>query len=203
MFDDSLRKIALSNQALLEEAEEKFDRSYWTFMDSVAPFDYKDPKFWNFVAKLSERCVKGQSVESACHNTFCYWPDEDITDALRSVVTIDKIKGELYEPLFGVTTDKGDDGYGDLLDAFFLAGPTLVNEALAGTYTVGDEDELKKRVLDQCGAKIVDIIWNGENYFHMCLEKPAKVWLGSAVLPKEEVKELKEPTEGKFWHETF
>ena len=201
MFDELLKENALECQKNLREAEEIFDKSFWAFMGSVVPFDYQDPILWRFVAKLVERCEKDPSVESACHNAFCYFPTGKITDAIRAVVTIAKIKEDLYEPMADFIHDRGDDGFGDLMDAFFLAGPNIVDQVLSGEFSDGDYNKVYKLTADQCSPKITAMIWNGENYFEMNLEKPAKNFFRDAQIPEVPLVITEVHKHGEHWYD--
>ena len=204
MFNEILKAEAENLQTQVDEAKEAFDKTFWAFMNSVVPFDYQDPILWKFVSKLVSRCEEDRSVESACHNTFCYWERDGntMTDALRAVATIEKIKGKLYKPMGEFIHDRGDDGFGDLMDSFFLAGPSIVGQILDGLFCDGDYEEVYRLTTKQCSPKIVNLIWDGENYFGMSLEKASKTFFRNAEIYKEE-KKTYNVEEGENWYDKF
>lgn len=92
-------------------------------------------------------------------------------EAVQFARTWEEVKGPLYDKLFNIIEGKGDDSYGDLLDALPLAGQKFYERCLAGKfYNCDDFIELLKAEDD----KLFDTIYEGENYFEMFLEEEAK-----------------------------
>jgi hypothetical protein len=70
--------------------------------------------------------------------------------------------------------DRGDDAYGDLLDALPLAGREVIHEALASEYD--NQEQFDAAVFVGCdGSKqLAKLILHGENYVAMALADAAQ-----------------------------
>ena len=114
-------------------------------------------------------------------------------EALRFAKTWGEYKSSLYKPLFEVVEDKGDDGYGDLLDSLVLAGETVHNACHDHDY--GDNEEFREAVKDtleqvvdtqmnkadderraKVKKRLVSFVIDGENYFEMRFSDIAQSW---------------------------
>jgi len=103
-------------------------------------------------------------------------------DAIRFVKTIQE-SGIFMSPiLFDVVDDKGDDGYGDLLDSICLAGREVYQKIMCGAYQVGDYDKLKSDVRSAVGVELAQFILNGENYIAMFTTDKVKEFFYSWVV---------------------
>lgn len=83
-------------------------------------------------------------------------------------------RGKLYQPLFNVVKDRGDDAYGDLLDALPLVGREVVQEVLGSEF--GNQEQFDAAVFVGCdGSKqLTELILHGENYVGMTLADAAQ-----------------------------
>ena len=83
-------------------------------------------------------------------------------------------KGRLYQPLFDVVKDRGDDAYGDLLDALPLAGRDLVQKSLDREF--GNCRQFEQTVGGVCQdcPQLAELILHGENYVAMSLLDAAR-----------------------------
>jgi hypothetical protein len=203
MYDNELLKNLKEQKKAFDEAQSSLDSASWAFMESVKPFSYDDKAFWTFVSALVKQIHSSCfGVSAACHNVFCYWPEDKLIDAFRSIKTIGELKGSLYHPLFDMEWNKGDDGYGDMLDAMFLAGPAIISSILNKEYDTADE--IKHDVRTTCGEKIYDLIFNGESYFHSTLEEKSIVWIDCLREDQDEVPVIEEKVHiSPVWHENF
>lgn len=114
-------------------------------------------------------------------------------EAIRFAKTWGHYKRALYKPLFDVVEDKGDDGYGDLLDSLPLAGQTIHNachdhdygnnrvfrEAVKDTLEQAVDSQMKNVDDERCAKfkkKLTSFVIDGENYFEMRLSDIAQSW---------------------------
>jgi len=90
-------------------------------------------------------------------------------------------RGRLYQPLFDVVEDRGDDAYGDLLDALPLAGRDLVCKALAREF--GNQSQFDASVLEGCSGneQLAKLILHGENYVAMSLADAAQEYFAANI----------------------
>jgi len=104
-----------------------------------------------------------------------YSPEEAISFAK----SWDGWRQKLYQPLFDVVEDRGDDAYGDLLDALPLAGRDLVSKALAGEF--GNQRQFDAAVQEGCGGndQLAKLILHGENYVGMSLADAAQEYFAA------------------------
>ena len=98
-------------------------------------------------------------------------PSYTLLEATQFARTWQELKRRLYTPLFDVVDGRGDDAYGDLLDALPLACRSVVEASLAGEF--GNNRGFEKAVRDACASvempKMADLILRGENYVGMSL----------------------------------
>jgi hypothetical protein len=94
-----------------------------------------------------------------------------LVEATQFAKTWQDLQRQLYTPLFDVVDGRGDEAYGDLLDALPLAGRSVVEASLAGEY--GNNRVFEEAVLEVCLSatmlQLTDLILHGENYVGMSL----------------------------------
>jgi hypothetical protein len=199
LFNEEMRANALKIQEELHGIQGEFEKAYNGFMESVERFELSDPQFWAFVQKLTTGILRGYSVESACHNAFCGCSSDSFLVGLRSIKTIEYIKKELYNPLMDYHPGS-DDGYGDFLDAVFLAGPNFIAKAFNADFY--STEEVQEMIKAEVGDKLFNIIWTGENYWRMKLEEKSKVWFNRLEpMKRNDDIEVEEDLSGKPWYE--
>ena len=199
LFNEEKRAHALEIQEKLHELAGEFETAYNGFMASVERFELSDPKFWGFVQKITSGVLRGYSAESACHNAFCGCTSDTFLDGLRSIKTIEYIKSELYSPLMDYHPGS-DDGYGDFLDAVFLAGPNFIAKAFEADFY--STEEVQEMIQAEVGDKMFKIIWTGENYWRMKLDEKSRVWFNKLEpMKRNDTILVEEDQSGKPWYE--
>ncbi len=96
-------------------------------------------------------------------------------EAMQFANMWDSMSDKLYKPLFDIINDRGDDAYGDLLDALPLAGREVVERALKKEFA--NENELGAAIrtsVESFEDGKARIILRGENYFAMSLRDEAR-----------------------------
>jgi hypothetical protein len=111
----------------------------------------------------------GEFFRKPLANDFGKAPTYSLEEAISFAKSWQGWRGRLYEPLFDVVEDRGDDAYGDLLDALPLAGRDLVGKAQAGEF--GNQQQFDAAVLEGYGGndQLAKLILHGENYVAMSL----------------------------------
>mgnify|MGYP007026198128 FL=1 len=170
------------------EAKENYGtafRDYFTNQVTELPED----RFWELQAVLrGEVCTfrfgykRTNGVEQACReffrkpvaDDFGRYASYSLEEAISFAKSWQGWRGRLYQPLFDVVEDRGDDAYGDLLDSLPLAGSDLVGNALAREF--GNQQQLDAGVLEGCGGneQLAKLILHGENYVAMALADAAQ-----------------------------
>jgi hypothetical protein len=173
LFSEEKRVIVQAALKAKREAHSELETAFQTLMDTVEPFDLKDPMMWKTVALLTKKIYHSDNKKNV-DGFFCdLYRNKEIhmIHALRMMKTHSQLRIDLYDALDDVATGRGDDGYGDLLDSFFLAGPTVVQAAL--NKEIGDNTEMSEMVVASLGEKLGKFVLNGENYFRMFMEEEA------------------------------
>ena len=109
-------------------------------------------------------------------------PVYTLDEAVRFARTWRHITNQLYQPLFDVVSDRGDDAYGDLLDSLPLAGRDIVGRALraGGRNSTGLsgnaqlEQAVTQACIEQDRCEFAELILHGENYISMHLAEAAQ-----------------------------
>ena len=170
-----------SIDALLD-AQKQYEKSWDAFFENVPLLEIG--RFWKMVDKLKELIVERMPTNSSLAtdraiDEFFRLAQTEATfytfgEAVQFAKTWDELKSKLYDVLFNIVTDKGDDGYGDLMDSLPLAGP-LVYEQCVNKILKNNKDIIKSLGLAFKGdEKMVKFVFHGENYFRMRLEEEAK-----------------------------
>jgi len=188
---DDLRLKAMAYREAKENYGTAF-RDYFTNQVIELPAD----RFWELQAVLrGEVCTfrfgykRTNGVEQACREFFRKPVADDFgkyaSYSLEEAVSFAKSwqgwRGRLYQPLLDVVEDRGDDAYGDLLDALPLAGRDLVCKALAGEF--GNQRQFDAAVLEGCNGnqQLAKLILHGENYVAMSLADAAQEYFAANI----------------------
>jgi len=196
----------------------KFGKAFRHYMEELPVLD--GDRFWEILEKyfrplVVERITRQDAAKDAISEFFRVqsaagkvqvWDSRGgyryeecpytFDEALRFAKTWEHYKRALYKPLFNVVEDKGDDGYGDLLDSLPLAGQVVHNACHDRDY--GDNEEFReavKNTLEQVvdtqmkgnefvdderiakvKKRLVSFVIDGENYFEMRLTDIAQSW---------------------------
>jgi rubrerythrin len=162
-----------------------------------------DDEFWNMLPRYRKAVlssiVGGRDTEASAHNFSCGMElrgEQKAAIYMRFAKTYENISARLYKPLFE-TVERGDDGYGDLLDSLPLAGRAFHEKAATGYF--GNEEALAEGVREglreavteslRCSwskteptdeqiaerlERAVSHIVNGENYNRMALSEKGR-----------------------------
>jgi len=173
---------------LFRQAEQDYlaaFRSYFEHEVGTLP----DDRFWELQAVLREevstfRFTYGRTngIEQGAQEffrkplagDFGNRPRYTSAEATCFAKTWRMCRNRLYQPLFDVVTDRGDDAYGDLLDALPFAGRDVMARCL--DREIGSERQFEAAVLAGCGGhqQLADLILHGENYVGMALYDAAQ-----------------------------
>ena len=91
-------------------------------------------------------------------------PRYSMHEAIQFAKTWRELTRRLYQPLFDVVEDRGDDAYGDLLDALPLSGRDVIEKSLAKE--IGNCGQFEQAVRDVCKEcpQMAELILHGESY---------------------------------------
>jgi hypothetical protein len=74
--------------------------------------------------------------------------------------------------------DRGDDGYGDLMDALPLLGQKIHNKLVGGGFnSLAEFNDAVDVACDTAGRVLNDVVLGGENYFGSHLSDAAQKWV--------------------------
>lgn len=188
--------MSLANSAkAMRQANSTYEKAWDNHFDSEVEL-LDDDRFWQiqeiFVKQLFRSGLRVEhAADELCRAAWCTEHKmEGVTlqDMARFAKTWTAKKDALYQPLFDVVEGKGDDGYGDFLDALPLAGREVYEACLDGDYgnnrvlIVGITTSLAHHEVapQKYADKFLQMILNGENYIRMMLENAAKNFTASS-----------------------
>lgn len=166
------------------KAKNDYYKLFDTWFNSLPSLFSSDSKrFWELAAIYRDAVLSysGRSDQSKFGACEFYrasihkapWrdcPDYTFDEALAFGSSYGVIKDNLYEELFEIVTDKGDDSYGDFLDNIVLCGPEFYIHCLQGDYK--NNEDIKAGIKKYFPGKL-EYIWQGENYNEMMLRNQA------------------------------
>jgi hypothetical protein len=189
VVDKDLLRSAAGAASIFKEAENHFDDAFRSFLMSVEPMDFDDPKvakITKYIRKDMDRPYRHDSKTSMFEvvRSSLRGYDFDYMDIMAFSRLHINLKNEMYKPLFDVISGRGDDSYGDLLDALILAGPAVVKRIISGSYREGENDRVEEDIrtaVEKSGEseKVTKSIIHGENYVGMFLEDGLKEYFFS------------------------
>ena len=180
----------MSNLIQTAKARNEANKAYKTAvsaeMRSLKPMDPEE--FWETLACLASNLKAGKtSVDSAMHNFMCnavyqsYGTCPPCFDELskhfawelacRFLRKYEEVKATLSKKMHDMKgLDRGDDGYGDLMDSLPLAGRDIVDAIMSDD--IANYKQLEK-ALGEVHEKhsLKKFILDGENYITMKLEE--------------------------------
>jgi hypothetical protein len=181
---DELLKQARATHEVEKAYSDAFRKNKWT----LKPLDAE--MFWVIVDSLRDNLVSGlaagRRVESEVHNLMCTyvhgsysrskidgWPEEKLPrweNMVRFLVKYEEMKATLSKKMYDMKgLERGDDGYGDLMDSMPLAGREVVDGIMNDD--IANYKQLEKALADH---PLKDFILCGENYVEMALEEKLK-----------------------------
>lgn len=104
-------------------------------------------------------------------------PEYSVEEAVQFAKTWSELKSRLYARLFDVVDGRGDDAYGDLLDALPLAGREVVRKSVDGEFA--SNELFEQAVAEACQEcqGLAELILHGENYCYSHLHDAARDYL--------------------------
>ena len=169
------RRNLITAARQLSDWQARWNKQFRAFLEKQKPLSAERfwellPLFCNEILGQYQLNLKNATYEffrkPVCDRQVSYTLDE----AIRFVVTYRQMVDALYEPLFNVITNRGDDSYGDLLDAMPLAGRVVYEKCLNKYY--GNNAAVDTAVADH-RPKLANFILHGENYIRMTLQDAA------------------------------
>lgn len=188
-------------------AQEAYKKAFWAELRSLKPMPTEE--FFVTVealAKVVEQDRK-RGMGSAMHNFFCNnvyqsygqcaWPFDDLSKPVawelmaRFHNKYEEVKSTLSKKCWELKgLERGDDGYGDLMDSLPLAGRAVVEGLLNDD--IANYKQLEKALADH---PLKDFILNGENYVEMKMEEKLEEAFLSVVRDLDEDDEDDRPRE--------
>ena len=174
------------------ETDEAYSKAFRATVRTLTPMTTED--FWKVIPFLGERLEADRDVDAAMHNFMCNnvyqsygecaEPFEDLSSpvawelAVRFLNKYEEIKSTLYKKCHDLRgLERGDDGYGDLMDSLPLAGQKIVDGLMNDD--IATYKQLEKAFTGRDNAATAKFILNGENYITMKLEEALeKAYLG-------------------------
>jgi len=188
----------LQTAKALNEAKGAYGKAIRAEMASFQPMDIDT--FWEvnavYAKKIQQRRKYGTGVKDGSHNLMCeyvYSGDGTKKDGWESMVRFlaryEQVKCALSKKLNEMPgLDRGDDGYGDLMDSLPLAGKAVFDGLMGDD--IANFKQLEK-ALDEHPLK--DFILNGENYVCMTLGTAIEKAFLSAARDLDEDEDRREP----------
>ena len=181
-----LSDTIMAQAAAFMEARSQFDRQFNVFTGGIPPL--APEHFWPMVDDFRKvlldtmRYRKDGFVESAANEflRLAAVNGGDIAAAVHFALSWSHYTGKAYAAgdELGFSFDRGDDGYGDLMDAVPLLGQVFNRRLELGKFdTLREFNEQVDAVCDVAGRVLKDVVLHGENYFASSLEDAAKNWV--------------------------
>lgn len=158
----------------LDNWKSRWNKQFRAFFEAQKPLSAD--RFWELLPLFRSEIVHQYqfNVKNAAYEFFrkpaCDAVSYTLDEALRFAVTYRQMSEALYTPLFDVITDRGDDSYGDLLDAMPLAGRVIYEKCLSKYY--GNNVAIESAIGDEI-PKLARFIMRGENYIRSTLNDAA------------------------------
>lgn len=172
------------------EARSEFSNQFSEFASRVTPLapEHFWPMVETFLRVVMEvmRFDRGRVGEAAADEfmRLAAVQTGDISKAVHFALSWRFYKGKAYGAgdKAGFSFERGDDGYGDLMDAMPLMGQVVNRRLCLGEFA--SLREFNKQIIATCGElgggmgeKLTQLVLHGENYFAMSLEDAAEKWV--------------------------
>lgn len=184
----NLREQAQSAADVVAEAQKAYTLAFNAYYDTLEVLE--DTRFWQIMGWYREEvftCTFGlkRNNRDAAHELLrkalvSHYPNFTITEAMQFAKTYEAKVAAIYKPLFDTVEDRGDDGYGDLLDSLPLVGEELYLRCLDPIPFNGSNSQFEEAVKAACSDYRHDtphVCWEfkkfvlqGENYNRMFLK---------------------------------
>jgi len=184
-----IKKIIKLNEEK-NTASSKLRRMYEYWSNKVPEMDWESDEFLEILVKLRTEILNrysyGNAVKSGIHNLLCDCLNNNSNGLpFEKLMSFERgyniLMSHLYTVLNEVQFDKGDDGFGDLIDSLPLCGTVLMKQITCGAFGQGEEfciKSLQEAIKDNAPKAIKDnasspswfhFIYEGENYISSVL----------------------------------
>lgn len=176
----------MAQAAAFKQATTLFNRQFFAFSNSVPPL--APEHFWPMVEQfrtvlLDTMTYRKEGFVEAAANEFLRLAavkGGDIAPAVHFALSWRHYVRKAYAAgdEAGFSFERGDDGYGDLMDAVPLLGQEFNRKLETGWF--GNLREFNEKVdatCDVAGRVLKDVVLHGENYFASSLEEAAQKWI--------------------------
>jgi hypothetical protein len=181
-----LSDTIMAQAAAFKEARSQWEEQYRQWACGIPPL--APEHFWPMVDEFRKvlldtmRYRKEGFVESAANEfiRLAAVNGGDIAAAVHFALSWSHYTGKAYMAgdELGFSFDRGDDGYGDLMDAVPLLGQVFNRRLELGKFdTLREFNEQVDAVCDVAGRVLKNVVLHGENYFSMCLRDEAQKWV--------------------------
>jgi hypothetical protein len=168
------------------EARSQFDEQFMDWSRGVPPL--APEHFWPMVDEFRRVVIDTmryttESVGEKAANEFLRLASVeqgDIAAAVHFALSWSHYEGKAYAAgdKLGFSFGRGDDGYGDLMDAVPLLGQSFNERLELGKFnTLHEFNEQVDAVCDVAGRVLRNEVLYGENYFAMSLNDAAQKWV--------------------------
>ncbi len=193
-----MNKLMLFNAKQLREARHGWTGAFHDYFEQVEPLS--EDRFWALMDPFRKEvlhCVfgcSGRRLKDGAHEFFRAAHTKEANYTFNEAVQFAKgyraLSKSLYQPLFDIVKNRGDDAYGDLLDSLPLAGRKVCEKALASQYIDNADFEakvaqvVKHREHVPAGdyKQFAEFILHGENYVATALYDKASDFMVSELL---------------------
>jgi len=167
------------------EARQRWEAEFRDWLFGVPPL--APEHFWPMVDEFREVVIQTmtyskESVAEKAADEFMRKParGRERSAAIHFALSWSHYKNKAYVAgdKLGFSFGRGDDSYGDLMDAVPLLGQEFSRKLETGWF--GNLREFNEKVdatCDVAGRVLKDVVLHGENYFAMSLEEAARRWV--------------------------
>lgn len=181
-----LSDTIMAQAAAFKEARSQFDEQFMDWSRGVPPL--APEHFWPMVDEFRKVLLdtmqyrKEGFVDSAANEFIrrAAVNGGDIAAAVHFALSWGHYSRRAYAcgDKAGFSFDRGDDGYGDLMDAVPLMGQAFNDKLGLGRFhSLREFNEQVDATCDVAGRVLKDVVLHGENYFSMCLKDAAQKWV--------------------------
>ena len=190
----NLFKSAAQSCRLISNLKAVFTHQFSTLLRSVEPMDIDDPKVSLIIDYIRKDVIrssrKGNIAESMAEAVRSSIAERSGNYSYEDMMSFKRLHSKLVKDmhriLFNVIKGRGDDSYGDFIDAIILADTTIIKRILAESYKDDENDRLEgdiESAIEEADlpASVAKLIINGENYIGMLLTDGLKKYFDCYV----------------------
>jgi hypothetical protein len=176
----------MAQAAAFKEARSQFDEQFMDWSRGIPPLEPEH--FWPMVDEFRKvlldtmRYRKEDYVKAAANEfmRLAVVNGGDLAAAVHFALSWSHYKGKAYAAgdELGFSFERGDDGYGDLMDAVPLLGQVFNRKLELGKFdTLREFNEQVDATCDVAGRVLRNEVLFGENYFASSLQDAAQKWV--------------------------